>query len=163
MPWNCPRCVTHTDCATEFSLRTVLPNMGSPFNSFRSSHPSHRPNLYPGAAVLTWLTLFGGDYLYLISARRQSERRWRLLQNQISLKKGKLNPHQFVALQASDRFTPGQVESHLQGWGGKWQGISFADLHNFSVEAEDSGLLGFLASIFRPSRYILHLKSLPKK
>lgn len=136
--------------------------MASHWNSPSSSNPSNQWNQYQ-RTVVTGLTLLGGKHLYCVFAKRRGDRLTRFLQHQIALKKGKLNPHHFVALQASDRFTPGEVKTHLQGWGGEWQRVSFANNQNFSVDAENSGPFGFLASIVTPRRYILRLRTQPNK
>lgn len=80
----------------------------------------------------------------------------RLHQHQRSLNLGQLNPRQFVAEQALDRFSAKQIETHLQAWGGTWEGVSFANRSSFSVEVTPSS-----TPFSDPAEYKLRLHQSP--
>ena len=52
---------------------------------------------------------------------------------QKSLNAGELTPGQYVIEQTHDNYSPQEVEQQLRAWGGKWNGVSFADSSNFAV------------------------------
>jgi len=63
----------------------------------------------------------------------QHDRSLRFHSRQKALKAGQLTPGYFMLEQLSDDYSPQQIEQQLRSWGGKWDGVLFANSSHFQI------------------------------
>lgn len=136
--------------------------MGASLNPSSGNNPSNwwtnTKVVAAGTAAAT--TAATTNQIQRSARKNRKELAIRCERQQDKLRTGKLNPAEFITQQSIDRYRPEVMKSRLQAWGGTWQGTSFADPTNFSIERGDGdkGPLGLLVSRIDPY-YVLKIKN----